>query len=239
MKNFFFFLVLGAIVSCSSDDGFNDANGNVAKKYITKLTTSGAGNPNVSTVTYDSNKKVLTASDGQQIQAFTYNSNGSLNRISGGGNALLTSEVMGTIHDAYEIGDILQYDAQGNPTVLELYEDDYFTGERYTYTATLSYDDKPFAFYYTLDAAGIIEVLNNTQLNFSMIAVNPEIILAKLLLPVNNPVRAIIRDENNMEVARIDVNYTYSADNYPISSQITTQEDGFVDQYTVLYEYLP
>lgn len=239
MKNFFFLVVLGVMVSCSSDDGFDDANGNVAKKYITKITTAGNGDSNVSTVTYNGDKKVLSASDGQQINAFTYNTDGSLNKISGGGDALFTSEIMGTIHQAYEIGDILGYDSKGNPTLLELYEDDYYTGERYTYKATLTYDTNPFAFYYTLDAAGIIDVLNNTQLNFSMIAASPEIILAKLLLPVNNPISVIIRDETNIEVARIDVSYVYNADKYPISSQVTVQEDGFVDQYSVLYDYLP
>jgi hypothetical protein len=238
MKKLFFLLAISFFVSCSSDDGFDDANGNVAKKYITKLTTSGNGETNVSTVTYDNSKKVLTASDGQQIKAFTYNSDGSLNKIAGGGDNLFTSEVMGTIHDAYEIADILQYDANGNPTILELFEDDYFTGERYVYTATLSYDNKPFVFYHTLDAAGIINVLNSTQLNFSLTA-NPEIILAKLLLPVNNPIRAIIKDENNIEIGRIDVTYTYDTENYPTASTVTVQEDGMVDQFTVLYEYLP
>lgn len=239
MKKIFLFVLASVLFSCSSDDGFVDANGNVAKKYITKTITTGNGNSNISTVTYDENKRVLTASNADEVKYFTYNGDGSLNKISGGGQNLFSSEIMGTIHEAYEIGDILQYDSNGNPTILELYEDDYWTGERYTYTATITYDNKPFAFYYTLDAAGIISVLNNTQLSFSSVPSSPAIIMAKLLLPVNNPIRAVIKDESNIEVSRINVSYTYTADNYPTSSTVVViGEDGDVEQYNVTYEYL-
>ncbi|UPQ80040.1 hypothetical protein M0M57_04190 [Flavobacterium azooxidireducens] len=239
MKKLIVFVFASFLISCSSDDGFENANGSVDKKYVTKTTTTGNGDSNVSTVTYDTNKKVLTASDGEQIKYFTYRSDGSLEKISGGGDNLFTSEVISTIYDAYEIGDILQYDSNGNPTVLELYEDDYWSGERYVYTATISYDDKPFTFYHTLDAAGIIDVLNSTQLNFGMAPSSPEIIMAKLLLPVNNPYRAIIKDEDNVEIGRVEVSYNYGTDKYPISSTVVINDDGYVDQYSVLYEYLP
>jgi hypothetical protein len=238
MKKLLFFAAFAAL-SCNSDDGFDEANGNVAKKYVTKIITTGDGNSNVSTVTYDNNKAVITTSDGQKINYFSYNNDGTLNKISGNGSNLLSSEVINTIHKAYEIGDVLQYDAKGNPSVLELFEDDYETGNKLIYTATLSYDDKPFTFYYTLDAAGIISVLNKTQLNFNFLTASPEIILAKKLLPVNNPYKAIIKDENNVEMARIDVSYNYGADKYPISSTIITKEDGIIEQSNVVYEYLP
>src|SRR5690606_26490962 len=103
MKKIILFLALGALaISCSSDDdGFDDANVNVAKKYVTKVTTYGNNETNLGTVNYDSNGKVTTVSDGEQTRYFTYDQNGNLNKISGGGSNFLTSEVMNTIHDAY------------------------------------------------------------------------------------------------------------------------------------------
>lgn len=234
----FLFLFIGTIViSCSEDDGFDEANGNVSKKYVTKITTYGENQQNVSTVNYDSNGKVVSASDGESIKYFTYDQNGNLNKVSGGGNNILTSEVIGTIHEAYEIGDVLQYDNKGNPTVIELYEYDYW-GDRITNTAHLTYDDKPFTFYYTLDAAGIIKVLNDTRLNFNYNpATTPEIIMAKLLLPVNNPTGAIIKNENNEEIGSINVNYAYGEDKYPTSASVIVNDYGYVENYSVTYEY--
>src|SRR5690606_23537174 len=132
----------------------------------TKITTTGDGEHNISTVNYDGSGKVISASDGDRTKYFTYDQNGDLNKISGEGSNLMMGEVLGTIHDAYEIGDVVQNDSNGNPTVIELYSYDDW-GDRITHKAHLSYDDKPFTFYYTLDAAGIIKVLSDTRLNFN------------------------------------------------------------------------
>jgi len=239
MRKILLFISLGLFaISCSSDDdGFADANGNVAKKYITKMTSSGEGQTNISTVVYNTEGKVISASDGEKTKHFSYDNNGNLSKISGGGSSLLMSEVFNTIYEGYNIGDVLQYDSKGNPSIIELYEDDYWSGERIVHTATISYDDKPFAFYYTLDAAGIIEVLNNTRLNFSDIMATPEIIMAKLLLPVNNPYKAIVKDENNQEILSVDVSYNYGEDKYPNSATVIVNEEGYVESYSTTYEY--
>jgi len=239
MKKILLFVLFASIISCNSDDGFKDANGNAAKRYLTKATTNGTNFSNVSTVTYDANKKVLTASDGETIKSFIYTNNGDLDRIVGGGESLFSSEVLGVIHDAYEIGKVLQYDSKGNPTVLELIDYDDYYGEMNIYTATISYDDKPFMFYYTMEAAGIVKVLKDTRLNFSSVPSSPQIVMAKMLLPVNNPIRAIIRDDNNVEKARVDVTYSYDSTNYPTSSNVVSNSGNEVNQYTVNYEYLP
>ncbi len=238
MRRIILFLAIGVLsVSCSSDDGFNDANVNAAKKHVKKFTTYKSGETWVGTVNYDEANRVSSVSDGVQTRYFTFDQNNKLNKISGGGSNILTSEVIGEIHKAYEIGDVLQYDSKGNPTVLELYGYDYW-GDRIISTATLSYDDKPFTFYYTLDAAGIIDVLNNTRLNFNSDPfVTSEIIMAKLLLPVNNPTKAIVKNKNNIEVSSIVVNYTYDEDKYPTSALVILTEDGVTENYSVVYEY--
>ncbi len=223
------------VVSCSSnDDGFDDANGNVAKKYISKIITQGEGDTSVSTIAYNNEGKVLSASTDNDTKYFSYFDDGRLKKISGGGDNILTSEIISEIHAAYEIGNVLAYDSKGNPTVLELYDVDY-NGNQVIHTAQLTYDNKPFTFYHTLDAAGIIAVLYDVRLQFYTPA---EIIMAKKLLPVYNPIKAVIIDNSNHEIGSINVNYNYDNDNYPTSATVISLDDeGFASSYNVTYQY--
>ena len=223
------------VVACSTnDDGFDDANGNVAKKYVTKIITQTDGTTTVSDVVYNNDGKVISASSDGDVKYFSYHDDGRLKKISGGGDNFMTSEIINEIHSAYEIGDVLQYDANGNPTILELYDlDD--NGNQVTHIANLSYDNIPFTFYYTLDAAGIIAVLNDVRLQFYM---PTEIVMAKKLLPVFNPINAVIKNSLNQEIGSIAVNYTYDSDNYPTNATvISIDQDGYASSATVLYQY--
>ena len=236
MKKLFLLTVLLVLsASCSNDDGFEEANGQVAKKYLTKAITNGDNQTHMYEISYNSDGNVNTISNGTSIRSFIYDS-GNLTNIAGEGDDLIMNEVYNTIYDGYEIGQVLQYDEKGNPIKLELYDYDWQNNQE-IFIANITYDQKPFMFYYTLDAAGIIEVLNNTRLNFSFVPTAPEIIMAKLLLPVNNPVGATINNENGNEVGRVTVSYDYDSDNYPNSPLVTTVEDGYVNSYTVNYEY--
>ena len=224
-------------ISCSSDsDGFEDANKDAAKKYVKRIITHGEGETNMSEISYDSKGRVTSATSDNQTKYFSYNddSNGGLNKVSGEGDNLMTSEIINEIHDAYEIGDVLEYDQKGNPIVLELYDEDY-DGNQTTHIATITYDDKPFTFYYTLDAAGIIDILYDVRLQFYAPV---EIIMAKKLLPVNNPVKAIIKDDSNQEINSITVDYNYDEDDYPVTTSVVTIDDeGYAESYNVTYEY--
>ena len=224
-------------ISCSSEeDGFDEANQNAAKKYVKKIITTGEGESNLSEISYDSQGRVTSATSDNETKYFSYSDDedGGLNKVSGGGENLMTNEIISEIKDAYEIGEVLQYDKNGNPTVLELYEEDY-EGNQTTNTATITYDDKPFMFYYTLDAAGIIDVLYDVRLQFYA---PEEIIIAKKLLPVNNPVRAIIKDDSNQEIGSISLDYNYDEDNYPeTTTVISIDDEGYVESYDVVYQY--
>lgn len=221
-------------ISCSSDDGFKDANGNVAKKYITRIITQTGNDITISKVVYNNEDKVISASSGDETRYFSYNDNGRLEKISGGGNNIFTSEVISEIYDAYEIGDVLEFDQKGNPTVLKLYDTDYY-GNQIINMAYLSYDEKPFTFYYTMDAAGIIDVLYDVKLKF---IAPPEVVMAKKLLPVNNPVKAIIKNNSDQEIGSISVNYNYDEDNYPKSASVVSiDNEGYAESYDVTYEY--
>lgn len=234
-QTLFLCIVLGVFsFSCSSDDGFDNANGEVAKKYITKITVRDDAEAKVSTVTYDNDGRVTTATSENKTKYFTYDDNGKLLKISGDGENLMTSEITSEIHDAYEIGDVLEYDENGNPKILELYDENY-DGNRITHTAHLTYDNNPFAFYYTLDAAGIIDMLSDVRFRF---IAPPEVLLAKRLLPVHNPIKAIIRDESNAQVASITVDFVYNEHSYPVSATVVSlDEEGYGNTYTVSYQY--
>lgn len=221
-------------ISCSSDDGFKDANGDVAKKHITKVITQTGNETSTSKVTYDNDGKVVSASLDSDVRYFFYDDWGKLEKISGGGDNIFTSEVISEIYDAYEIGDVLEFDQKGNPTVLKLYNDDNY-GNETTSMAYLTYDEKPFAFYYTMDAAGIIDVLYDVRFRF---IAPPEIIKAKKLLPVNNPVKATIKNEAGREIGSVSVNYDYNENKYPkTASVVSIDDDGYAKAYDVTYEY--
>ncbi len=224
-------------ISCSSeDDGFDDANQDAAKKYVKRIITTGEGESNVSEINYDSQGRVTSATSDNQSRFFSYNDegDGGLKKVSGDGDNIITNEIISEIQEAYEIGDVLQYDERGNPTVLELYDEDY-DGNQITNIATIAYDDKPFTFYYTLDAAGIIDVLYDVRLQFYA---PEEIVMAKKLLPVNNPVRAVIKNESNQEISTISVNYNYDSEGYPeTTSVISIDDEGYAESYSVVYEY--
>ncbi len=234
VKQILAIVIIGIVsISCSSDDGFSNANGNVAKKYIEKIISRADNRSTVTTINYDSSDKVSSISDGNDSKYFSYGENGKLKKVSGGGESFLTSEIMGEIYDAYEIGNVIQFDTKGNPTVLEVYE--YYHGEKIINTAHISYDDKPFMFYYTMEAAGIIDVLYDVRLKF---IAPQQIITARQLLPVNNPVKAIIKNSSNLEIGYITVTYSYSQDKYPTSSSvIAIDEYDYVETYNVNYEY--
>lgn len=235
-KNVAVFVCFGMFVTaCSSnDDGFNDANGNVAKKYISKITTQGNGETSISTISYNNEGKVVSASNDNDTKYFSYFDDGRLKKVSGGGENFMTSEIINEIHAAYEIGNVLAYDGKGNPTILELYDVDYY-GNQVIHTAHLTYDTKPFTFYHTLDAAGIIAVLYDVRLQFYTPA---EVIMAKKLLPVYNPTAAVIKDSSNQEIGTINVNYIYDNENYPVNATVISIDDeGYASSYNVNYQY--
>ena len=234
-KNLILILTIGFFTfSCSSDDGFEDANGNAAKKYITKIIAQTGNEITVSKVVYNNEGRVVSASLGDDTRYFSYNDNGRLEKVAGGGENIFTSEVISEIYDIYEIGDVLEFDQKGNPTVLKLYDTDFY-GNQITNMAYLTYDEKPFAYYYTMDAAGIIDVLYDVRFRF---IAPPEIVMAKKLLPVNNPVKAIIKNNSDQEIRSISVNYIYDENNYPkTASVVSIDDEGYAESYDLTYEY--
>ena len=246
-------LVLVLITSCSEDsvtDEFNDANNNdngtVASKLITKITGTSVQNPteNISIfVSYDANDRVSSVSDGTDASVLVYN-NGNLSTITSTGETPFNvEELFVSPYDAFEAGQVSEYDNNGNPIKLTFLEEeyDYNTGTYYTveYTAEISYDSEPNPYFYTLQAAGIIEVLDDVELNFSLDQQSPEIVQARALFPLNNIKRIIYKDENNIVLLEIAVDYVYNDVDHPITATVTTTlpADNEINVYTLAYTY--
>ena len=238
-------------LSCSEDsvtDEFDNANGNVQEKLIESISIISAQdsqeNKNIS-LSYTSDGLLNTISDGVETSIFVYDDNDNLSNITGGGNDNLNiEELYESPYDAFETGEVIQYDDNGNPKEIEFYEEeyDYNTDSYFTkiYTAEISYDNTHNPYFYTLEAGGIIEVLDDVQLNFSMNPQIPEIVQARLLFPVNNPSQLIYKNEEGEIIYTINVNYSYDNENYPTSATVTAVsiQDSEQSTYSAIYQYV-
>lgn len=230
-----------SLASCSDDssDEFNRANGDVAKKYITNLNYTDLSSPQDSknfTVTYDADGKVIKASDGVEISVFSY-SGSDLQKISDSNDVLAMTELTQPHHKAYEIGEVITYDNVGNPVMLRAFDRYYDGSISEEYRVEINYDDKPNPFFYTLEAAGIIKVLDNVNLNFSMTPQAEQLVKAKLLLPLNNPQKVIVRSLDGTVKSEVTTSYVYGKDKYPTSATFTEVNENGSHVSTAVYSY--
>jgi len=244
MKKLIYLFLTVLIVACSSDDSatdeFNEANGNVQVKLIQSISIVSAQdsqeNKNIS-FSYTSNGFLNTISDGIETSIFVYDDNDDLSNITGGGNDNLNiEELYESPYEAFETGEVILYDNNGNPKKIEFYEE----YDESIYTAEISYDNTHNPYFYTLKAGKIIEVMDDVQLNFSMNPQIPEIVQARLLFPVNNPSQIIYKNEEGEIINTINVNYSYDNENYPTSATVTAVsiQDSEQSTYSAIYQYV-
>jgi len=252
MKNLTYLLLMisGVLltVSCndSTTDEFEEANGNVENKLIKSISTISAQNSeeniNVS-LTYDSDNRLSTITDGNDISIFVFD-NGNLSSITGPGENFNIEDLSQSPYDAFETGQVLEYDSKGNPIKVLFFEEEYndATGEyeNIELTAEITYDDEHNPYFYTLEAAGIIEILDDIELNFSLIPQSSEIVQARALFPVSNPSKIVYKDELGAIVYIVIVDYVYDNDDYPTSATVTASSivDNEVGVYTITYQYI-
>lgn len=235
----FVLLALICLTNCSesASDEFDDTNPNAVAKYIETVSVVSAQDPSENTtitVNYDANGRVSSVTDGVDSSLFAY-SDGELSAISGQGDNLNVEELYDSPYDAFETGVVNQYDANGNPTNITFYEYQYNwqtnTEEQVPYTAEVSYDAKPNPYFYTLDAAGIIDALDQVSLDFTVNMASPEIIQARALLPLNNISGIVYKDDQGEVVYEIEADYIYNSDDYPTSATVTgTSYDTYDDE---------
>lgn len=236
--------------SCSDDSAseeFDNANGNVQEKLISSVAIISAQNPEenkIISLSYTSDGLLNTINNGIETGIFIYSNNDELTNITGGGDNLNIFELYESPYDAFDTGEVIVYDDNGNPEKIEFYEEEYdYDTDTYNteiYTANISYDDTHNPYFYTLEAAGIIEVLDGIQLNFGINPQVPEIARARMFFPVNNPSQIIYKNELGEIVYTINANYVYDNENYPTSATITQVSVEHSEQYTysAIFEYV-
>jgi hypothetical protein len=249
-----FFLIVSTIsilTSCNEEsvsDDFEEVNGDVAVKLMESISVSDAEDSSDNTTVtmyYTNDGKLNTISDGSDTSVFVYDNDNKLTRITSDGDNLNMEELYESPYDAFDTGDVVEYDSNNNPKRIEfLVEeciDDYWCDEYEvkTYTAELSYDDAHNPFYHTFNAGGIIDVLDNVELNFGS-SQSPEIVKVKDLFPMNNLSQIIYKNEEGESLGSLNINFSYDEENYPTSATITAVniEESEQSVYSVIFTYM-
>lgn len=241
-------VVLTVFTSCedSTSDEFNNNNPDAVEQLITNITTVSAQDPSENTsitINYNDNNRVTSASNGEETSLFVYD-NGDLANITGGGEAFNVEELYESPYDAFEAGDVEEYDSNGNPKTIRFFEEEYnFSTNSYEmveYTAEVSYDSQPNPYFYTLEAAGIIDVMDDVDLNFSMNPSAPEIVQARALFPSKNIKQILYKDASGTVVYDIKADYSYNALNYPTTATVTGEsvQDNETSVFSLTYTYM-
>lgn len=239
-------LVLGTSCEKSSSEEFEDVNGNTTEKFISSISLVSAQDTDENAkveLYYDSEKRLSSVTDGSGMSEFVYDDKG-LTEVTSEGNDdnFDMEELYKSPYDAFETGDVVAYDDNGNPSKILFFEEEYnFDSDdfiRKQYSAELIYEATPNAYFHTLKAAGMIDVLDQVKLNFSMQPQAQEILKARTLLPNNNLSRITYKDEEGSVTFEIETFYTYDADNYPTQVTITSKSSEETKVYKINYEYL-
>jgi len=231
----------------STSDEFEEVNGKVETKLISSIDVASAENSDDSNsiiFSYNSELQLNSIFDGTETTNFIYE-DGNLANVSGNVDNGNVEELYESPYDAFETGQVEEYDENGNPSVIKFieYDYDYMTGEEEVvyYTAEISYDDKPNPFYKTAEAAGLIDVMDQIRLNFAAAPQAEEIVRAKALFPNNNPSQVLYKNEEGEIEYTINMSYTYDGD-YPTTATVSTvseysdENETYVTTFTYLGE---
>lgn len=247
-------VALASIVftSCGNDsntDDFMDGNPNAVARLITNITVVSAQssdeNRNI-TVSYDAANRVTSISDGIDSALLTY-ANDELANVASDGDNFSIEELYESPYDAFETGEVINYNSAGNPVNIRFYETEYdwYTNSEVTteYRAEILYDNMPNPYFYTLQAAGAIEVMDNVEFNFSADMSAPEIVQASMLFPSKNIRKIIYTDVDGNLIADVTLDFVYNADNYPSSGSVTateydTEDGNITSIYALNYTYM-
>jgi len=251
--NIFFLIVftISIVISCSKEsvsDDFEEVNGDVAVKLMESISVSDTEDSSENTTVtmyYTNDGKLNTISNGSETNVFVYDNDNKLTRITSDGDNLNMEELYESPYDAFDTGEVVEYDDNNNPKKIEfLIEeciDDYWCDEYEVkiYTAELSYDDAHNPFYHTFSAGGIIDVLDNVELNFGS-SQSPEIVKVKDLFPMNNLSQIIYKNEEGEPLVSLNINFSYDDENYPTSATITAVdiEESEQSVSSVIFTYI-
>ncbi|MEB8328631.1 hypothetical protein OO009_04625 [Flavobacteriaceae bacterium KMM 6897] len=233
-------LILGSCSKESASDEFEQANGKVAEKLMTRMDVLSAQDQSENAslfINYDSKNRVSSFNNGTDSNILVYEDD-QLSTISGGSEPFRTSELYQMPYDIFQFGEVVDYDSNKNPSIIRLLEEDY-EGNIYEFMVDITYDPTPNPFFYTLKAAGIIDVLDGVQFNISMSPQSPDLIQARKLLALNNIKQIVVTDVERSEITfQLVADYVYDEDDYPTSATFTTvTADSGTNVYSKKYTY--
>lgn len=246
--NYLFLLSFCLLINTSCEKSvsqeFEEINGNVETKLVKSIAVTHAENPSENRniiFTYDNDNRLSTFSDGINSNIFVYE-NGSLSNISGQQEVSNAEELYQSPYDAFETGEVTENDDNGNPRIIIFFEEEYNNSTNnydiVEYKAEFSYDNKPNLYYYTLEAAGIIEVLDRVSFNFSPVLQSQDIVQARTLLPLNNITKIIYKDDKGDLIFSINIDYVYDEQNYPTSATITSSDQYSTSILLAIFQYI-
>ncbi len=230
-------LVGGLLASCSSDDNSSTENGTTeggitAPQKVIKVLDKIEVNATTtwhdeevetsnSTITfkYDNNKLVQIVTDKNEVVGeVKYNKDG-IESISNIEDTFFLSAIVGKKLDGAKYGKVDLIN-KGNPVELTFYsyddDEEVIDGE---IKAKISYDDKPFFAFHTLNTTGAIDLSKKTQIDFgtpvnaALSGVNE----ANKLLPVNN-ITKLSYDDGENDSFNATVAYEYDKEGYPVAA---------------------
>src|SRR5690554_2107698 len=120
------FVISIFLVGCSEEsvtDQFEDANGKVPEKFIKTITTESSKNyegDGLLTIEYNTDGSVSTVTDGTNRNIFVYEKQ-QLKTITGTGDNFLFKDAYNSPYSAFEKGDVVARDDNGNPSLIEFY----------------------------------------------------------------------------------------------------------------------
>lgn len=247
-----FALALLCCFSCSDDstsDSFIDDNPDAISQLISSISVVSAQDPSENrtiTINYDTDNRVTNVSDGVDTGIFAYE-NGDLANVASNGDVFSVDELYEAPYDAFETGEVITYNSDGNPVLLRFFETEFdwdlnmeVTEE---YRAEIEYETQLNPYFYTIQAAGGIEIMDNVQFNFSANPNAPQIVQAATLFPSKNIKKMTYRDLDGNVLAEVTADYVYNANNYPTSGTVTATEfDDFdgdsTSIFSLTYSYL-
>jgi hypothetical protein len=243
MKYTNYFLIAILLIASSSckkslDDEFEEANGEVSEKLISRIVVSSNHDEDQNGTylfNYDGDNRISSLSDGESNSFFTYDSNDKLTKISSANDPIVMDDLYQTPYDLFEDGNVTAYDDNGNPEKVEVYEEDYYEGEYILY-GTITYDPNPNPLYYTMKAGGIIDVLD--RINFDIgTPTSPTLVKAKKMLPFNNFKSMIFRNVDGEIETDIQFKTYYDDDGYAELVTITSLNEDGTSVSTIQYFY--
>ena len=256
MKNskLLFLLLSFVLLSCekSTEESVLEATPTLSEKYIDaiEITSTEFDAPVNVTFAYDSNNRIINSTsyeDNTTSKAYlNYNADNTPKAAIFPDEVITISDAYKTPYNLFEVCDVMEYDAKGNPKLLrniEEHSDYVYINNSYkmittidTVFATITYENTGIFMFYTLKASGVFEVLD--QIELFPFATNQSVIKAKQLFPYNNIKYISVKNSKGALLSEVNYSYTYNSASYPTTiQQVATEYSEYGETYYSVQDF--